>query len=97
MKPPCPAIVAQLQALIPTACDDARLSAEGWTDLVAHFGISSRQVLRLFELTEEACSVAFEPVDAIEWLLSCPTLLGLAEMVEQKRAEAAQGPIGGAA
>lgn len=97
---PGPKLVEQLQALVPVAMADARIVVAPWTELPSEAGMTGRQVQRLFELAEEACHVQLWPVDMLDWALSVPSVLGLAELVEQRRAELArapQGQIGGAA
>lgn len=88
---PCPKLVEQLQALVPAAMDDARIVVAPWTELPSEAGMTGRQVQRLFELTEEACHVQLWPVDMLDWVLGVPSVLGLAEMVELRRAELARG------
>jgi hypothetical protein len=97
---PCPKLVEQLQALVPVAMDDERIAVAAWTELPSEAGMTGCQVQRLFELTEEACHVQLWPVDMLDWALGVPTVLGLAEMVELRRAMAVRAPaprqIGGA-
>jgi len=89
---PCPKLVEQLQALVPLAMDNARIAVAPWTELPSEAGMTGRQILHLFELTEEACHVQLWTVDMLDWALSVPTVLGLAEMVELRRAMAVPAP-----
>ncbi len=90
-------LMAQLGTLLPAAMDDDACTAVSWVDLVGQFGMSGQQISRLFELVEEACGVTLWPVDMLDWAMGRGSLQALADLVEQRRAEAAQGPIGGAA
>ena len=88
---------AQLSTLLPLAMGDMDCWAKSWVDLVRGLGMTGRQIMRLFELAEEACGVTLRVEDQLDWAIGRASLQALADLVEMRRAEAAQGSIGGAA
>ena len=68
---------AQLGTLLPVAMNDTECWAMSWVDLVRGLGMTGRQIMRLFELAEEACGVTLRVEDMLDWAIGRASLQAL--------------------